>query len=48
MGIQPGVAFAMARLGTTLHPVLTALDLESALDLLDPPDLPTGIDHRAW
>jgi hypothetical protein len=28
--------------------VLTALDLESALDLLDPPDLPTGIDHRAW
>jgi rsbT antagonist protein RsbS len=35
VGIQPGVAFAMARLGGTLHPVLTALDLESALDLLD-------------
>jgi rsbT antagonist protein RsbS len=35
VGIQPGVAFAMARLGTTLHPVLTALDLESALDHLD-------------
>ena len=48
MGIQPGVAFAMARLGTTLHPVLTALDLEAALDLLDHSDLPTGIDHRAW
>ena len=47
VGIQPGVAFAMARLGTTLHPVLTALDLEAALDLLDHPDLPTGIDHRA-
>ena len=48
VGIQPGVAFAMARLGTTLHPVLTALDLEAALDLLDHADLPTGIDHRAW
>ena len=48
VGIQPGVAFAMARLGTTLHPVLTALDLEAALDLLDHADVPTGIDHRAW
>jgi rsbT antagonist protein RsbS len=48
VGIQPGVAFAMARLGTTLHPVLTALDLEAALDLLDHADLPTGIDQRAW
>ena len=47
VGIQPGVAFAMARLGTTLHPVLTALDLEAALELLAHPDLPTGIDHRA-
>lgn len=46
VGIQPGVAFAMARLGTTLHPGLTALDLEAALDLLDHADLPTGI--RAW
>ena len=48
VGIQPGVAFAMARLGTTLHPVLTALDLEAALDLLDHADVPMGIDHRAW
>ncbi len=48
VGIEPRVAFAMARLGTTLHPVLTALDLEAALDLLNHPDLPTGIDHRAW
>jgi rsbT antagonist protein RsbS len=35
VGIQPGVAVAMARLGTTLHPVSTALDLEEGIDLLD-------------
>jgi rsbT antagonist protein RsbS len=42
VGVQPDVAMAMARLGTTLHPVPTALDLEEGLDLLsglvdDPP-----------
>ena len=35
VGIQPDVALAMARLGTTLHPVLTALDLEEGLALLN-------------
>lgn len=35
VGIQPDVALAMARLGTSLHPVPTALDLEEGLDLLD-------------
>jgi rsbT antagonist protein RsbS len=40
VGIQPGVAFAMARLGTTLHPVPTALDLEEGLDLLGHDDGP--------
>ena len=34
VGIQPDVAVTMARLGTTLHPVPTALDLEEGLDLL--------------
>ena len=34
VGIQPDVAMALARLGTTLHPVQTALDLEEGLDLL--------------
>ena len=48
VGIQPGVAFAMARLGSTLHPVLTALDLEAALDLLDHSDVPAGVDHPTW
>jgi rsbT antagonist protein RsbS len=43
VGIQPDVALAMARLGTTLHPVLTALDLEEGLALLDL----TGPD-RPW
>jgi rsbT antagonist protein RsbS len=43
VGIQPDVALAMARLGTTLHPVLTALDLEEGLALLDL----TGSD-RPW
>jgi len=42
VGIQPDVAVAMARLGTTLHPVLTALDLEEGLALLDF----TGNDRR--
>ena len=35
VGVQPDVAMTMARLGTTLHPVLTALDLEEGLALLD-------------
>jgi len=35
VGIQPDVAMALARLGTTLHPVRTALDLEEGLGLLD-------------
>jgi rsbT antagonist protein RsbS len=44
VGIEPGVAMAMARLGTTLHPVLTALDLDAALELLDRADVPLGVD----
>jgi len=44
VGIEPGVAFAMARLGTTLHQVLTALDLDAALELLDRADVPPGVD----
>ena len=48
VGIQPAVAFAMARLGTTLDPVLTALDLEAALDVLDQSDIPPGVAPRAW
>jgi rsbT antagonist protein RsbS len=35
IGIQPDVALAMVRLGTTLRPVLTALDLEEGLAHLD-------------
>ena len=35
VGIQPDVAVTMARLGATLHPIATALDLEEGLDLLD-------------
>jgi len=35
VGIQPDVAMTLARLGTTLHPVRTALDLEEGLELLD-------------
>jgi rsbT antagonist protein RsbS len=34
VGIQPGVALAMAQLGSTLDPVLTALDLEEGLACL--------------
>jgi rsbT antagonist protein RsbS len=43
VGIQPDVALVMARLGTTLHPILTALDLEEGLALLDVtgPDRPS-------
>jgi rsbT antagonist protein RsbS len=35
VGIQPDIALAMVRLGTTLHPVRTALDLEEGLAYLD-------------
>jgi len=35
VGINPDVAFAMVELGTDLGGVLTALDLEEGLDLLD-------------
>jgi len=35
VGIQPGVAFAMAQLGLTLEGVSTALDLEEGLKFLD-------------
>lgn len=34
VGIQPGVAFAMVRLGLTLEDVETGLDLDHGLDLL--------------
>jgi rsbT antagonist protein RsbS len=34
VGIQPGVAFAMVRLGLTLEDVETALDLDHGLDVL--------------
>jgi rsbT antagonist protein RsbS len=35
VGIQPGVAFAMAQLGLTLEGVSAALDLEEGLQFLD-------------
>lgn len=35
VGIQPDVAFAMVQLGLTLDGVLTALDLEAGLALLE-------------
>jgi rsbT antagonist protein RsbS len=35
VGIQPGVAFAMAQLGLTLEGVSTALDLEEGLAFLN-------------
>ena len=35
VGIRPDVAFAMVRLGLSLDGVLTALDLDAGLDLLD-------------
>jgi rsbT antagonist protein RsbS len=34
VGMQPDVAFAMVRLGLTMHGVHTALDLEEGLQLL--------------
>lgn len=37
VGIQPEVAFAMVRLGMALEDVLTALDLEEGLALLQRP-----------
>ena len=43
VGVQPDVAMTMARLGATLHPVLTALDLEEGLSLLD-----LGHGDRPW
>jgi rsbT antagonist protein RsbS len=44
VGIQPDVAAAMARLGSTLSPVLTALDLEEGLDLLNDAAVAVPID----
>ncbi|MEX5719172.1 STAS domain-containing protein [Geodermatophilus maliterrae] len=35
VGIQPDVAFAMVALGMDTGPLLTALDLEEGLDVLD-------------
>ena len=49
VGIQPDVALAMARLGTTLHTVLTALDLEEGLALLavrQEPRRPVGVSFE--
>jgi rsbT antagonist protein RsbS len=43
VGIQPEVAFAMVQLGLTLSDVMTALDLEEGLELLD--DLEPGRRH---
>jgi rsbT antagonist protein RsbS len=37
VGIQPAVAFALARLGLTLSSVQTALDLDGGLELLAGP-----------
>jgi rsbT antagonist protein RsbS len=37
VGIQPEVAFAMVQLGMTFEDVLTALDLEEGLALLQRP-----------
>jgi rsbT antagonist protein RsbS len=48
VGIQPDVAMTMARLGSSLHPVHTALDLEEGLGLLDRPDLGPRPDDPAW
>ena len=48
VGIQPDVAMAMARLGSSLHPVHTALDLDEGLGLLDRPDLGPRPDDAAW
>jgi rsbT antagonist protein RsbS len=44
VGIQPEVAMTMARLGTGLHPMLTALDLEEGLCLLDGTDVAPRVD----
>ena len=44
VGIQPDVAIAMTRLGTTLHAVPTALGLEEGVDLLDSIDVARGVD----
>jgi rsbT antagonist protein RsbS len=49
VGIQPDIALAMVRLGTTLHPLRTALDLEEGLAHLDssaPGDLPRRDTRR--
>jgi rsbT antagonist protein RsbS len=44
VGIQPDVALAMARLGTNLDPVSTALDLEEGLALLNIASTPRNPD----
>jgi rsbT antagonist protein RsbS len=48
VGIQPDVAMTLARLGSSLHPVHTALDLEEGLGLLDRPELGPRPDDPAW
>jgi rsbT antagonist protein RsbS len=48
VGIQPDVAMAMACLGSSLHPVHTALDLEEGLGLLDRTDPAARGDDPAW
>jgi rsbT antagonist protein RsbS len=42
VGIQPEVAFAMVQLGMSFEDVLTALDLEEGLALLQRPRKETG------
>jgi rsbT antagonist protein RsbS len=47
VGIRPDVALTMARLGSSLHPMLTALDLEEGLALLDHTP-PAHADDPPW
>jgi rsbT antagonist protein RsbS len=47
VGVQPAIAMVMTRLGTSLHPIPTALDLEEGLDLLRRTGAAPGIDDPA-